>query len=134
MNIQAFLCILRAYFFIFLNLENGRFQNHEPTKSGKFQIFFFFEPFPSCSVSFYNNLSCFPLISLSVKLWLIIYLTDHLQHAHRIYLKLKLSPFIVWFGYHQLAEPVIKSVDRPTWTKQRQMSTRLCSTNKKTVL
>ena len=57
---------------------------------------------------------------LSAKLWLIIYLTDHLQHAHRIYLKLKLlSPFIVWFGYHQLAEPVIKSVDRPTWTKQR---------------
>ena len=46
MNIKAFLCILRAYFFISLNLENGLFQTHPPTKSGKFQIFFFFEPFP----------------------------------------------------------------------------------------
>ena len=34
------------HFFIFLNLENGLFQTHPPTKSGKFQIFFFFEPFP----------------------------------------------------------------------------------------
>ena len=33
----------------FFNLENGIFQTHPPTKSGKFQIFFFFffEPFPN---------------------------------------------------------------------------------------
>ena len=31
---------------IFFFLENGFFQTHPPTKSGKFQIFFFFEPFP----------------------------------------------------------------------------------------
>ena len=36
-----------SIFFIFLNLENGLFQTHPPTKSGKFQIFFFFEPFPN---------------------------------------------------------------------------------------
>ena len=48
MNISAFLCILRAYFFIFLNPENGLFQTPPPTKSGKFPIFFFFfEPFPN---------------------------------------------------------------------------------------
>ena len=29
-----------SIFFIFLNLENGLFQTHPPTKSGKFQIFF----------------------------------------------------------------------------------------------
>ena len=34
-----------SIFFIFLNLENGLFQTHPPTKSGKFQIFF--EPFPN---------------------------------------------------------------------------------------
>ena len=32
----------------FFNLENGLFQTHTPTKSGKFQIFFFiFDPFPN---------------------------------------------------------------------------------------
>ena len=31
----------------FFNLENGLFQTHPPTKSGKFQNFFFiFDPFP----------------------------------------------------------------------------------------
>ena len=36
-----------SIFFYFLNLENGLFQTHPPTKSGEFQIFyFFFEPFP----------------------------------------------------------------------------------------
>ena len=40
MNIHAFLCILRAYFFF--NLENGLFQTPPPTKSGKFQVFIFF--------------------------------------------------------------------------------------------
>ena len=29
------------YFFMFLNLENGLFQTHPPTKSGNFQISFF---------------------------------------------------------------------------------------------
>ena len=46
MNVEAFLCILRAYFFYFLNLENGLFQTHPPTKSGKFQIFFSFWTLP----------------------------------------------------------------------------------------
>ena len=36
-----------SIFFNFLNLENGLFQTHSTTKSGKFQIFFFFEAFPS---------------------------------------------------------------------------------------
>ena len=40
-----------SIFFIFLNLENGLFQTHPPTKSGKFQIFFFFLN-PSLSVYF----------------------------------------------------------------------------------
>ena len=43
--LNEYLGIFRAYFFIFLNLENGLFQTPPPTKSGKFQIFFF-EPFP----------------------------------------------------------------------------------------
>ena len=54
-----------SIFFIFLNLENGLFQTHPPTKSWKFQIFFpFFWTLPlefqgkmnqntvSCQVSF----------------------------------------------------------------------------------
>ena len=35
-----------SIFFFFFNLENGIFQTHPPTKSGKFQILFFFETFP----------------------------------------------------------------------------------------
>ena len=32
--------LFEGIFFIFLNLENGLFQTHPPTKSEKFQIFF----------------------------------------------------------------------------------------------
>ena len=38
-----------SIFFFFFNLENGLFQTHPPTKSGKFQTFFFFLN-PSLSV------------------------------------------------------------------------------------
>merc|ERR1712131_402490 len=41
--LNEYLCIFMHFesiFFIFLNLENGLFQTHPPTKSGKFQIFF----------------------------------------------------------------------------------------------
>ena len=47
---------------VFLNLENGLFQTHPPTKSGKFQIFFFFEPFPNAIK--YQFLPYIPLISV----------------------------------------------------------------------
>ena len=44
---QAYLGIFMNFETIFfLNLENGLFQTHPPTKYGKFQIFFF-DPFPN---------------------------------------------------------------------------------------
>ena len=61
-----------SIFFIFLNLENGLFQTHPPTKSGKFQIFFFLNPSLKASNSLDNNVCIFLFTLFQIRTFTII--------------------------------------------------------------